>query len=364
MNKYFFAVATAALLGSAAFGQQAQNKYTVTGDIKGLKDTTLYMVFSGDEDRKDSTAVSNGHFSFTGSIAEPTMAVIYGQRSQIRFFIENKDIHIRGNVDSLETARIKGSSTQKEYEAYKLSIKDITDKQEGLYKLYGNASEKKDTAALASVKDRLKTIDEQMKDRMKKYITAHPSSPVSLYEIRGLSYAGDYPELERLFSSLDNSLQNSVAGRNFVKELTILKKLAIGQPALDFTQKDLQGQTVQLSQYNKGKYVLLDFWASWCGPCRAENPNVLKAYNHFKDKQFEVLGVSLDDDGAKWKEAVQKDGMPWTQVSDLKGWKNEAARQYNIMGIPSNFLLDPNGIIIAKNLRGDELEKKLAEVLK
>jgi peroxiredoxin len=364
MNKQLAGMVSLVLLGSVALGQSVKEGYTIKGDIKGLKDPYIYRVFSGDSDNKDSAAVSNGHFTFTGKVAEPTMTVLYAGRTQVRFFLENKDIHVDGSADSSENIRVKGSSTQKEYEAYNSSMKDIRDRQEKLYQQYDETSTKKDTAALSSVKDQLKILGEESKVRMKKYIAAHPSSPISLYELRGLAYSGDPAELEKIFSSLDNKQQNSVAGQNFVKELAIMKKIAIGQPAMDFAQKDMQGQSVQFSLYNKGKYVLLDFWASWCGPCRAENPNVLKAYNQFKDKQFDVLGVSLDDDGAKWKEAVQKDAMPWTQVSDLKGWKNEAARQYNINGIPSNFLVDPNGIIIAKNLRGEDLEKKLAEVLK
>jgi peroxiredoxin len=364
MNRKLVNIISFALLGPVAFGQSPKGGYTIKGDIKGLKDPYIYRVFSGDTDGKDSAAVSNGHFTFTGKVAEPTMTVLYAGRMQVRFFIENKTIYIDGSADSSENIRVKGSSTQKEYEAYNSSMKDIRDRQEKLYQQYEESSTKKDTATLSSVKAQLKTLGEERKDRTKKYIASHLSSPISLYELRGLAFSGDPAELEKIFSSLDSRQQNSAAGQNFSKELAIMKKIAIGQPALDFSQKNMQGQSVQFSQYSKGKYVLLDFWASWCGPCRAENPNVLKAYNQFKDKQFEVLGVSLDDDGAKWKEAVQKDGMPWVQVSDLKGWKNEAARQYNINGIPSNFLVDPNGIIIARDLRGEDLEKKLAEVLK
>ena len=145
--------------------------------------------------------------------------------------------------------------------------------------------------------------------------------------------------------------------------LAVLKKSAIGQPMIDFTQADVNGKPVRLSDY-KGKYVLLDFWASWCGPCRAENPNVLKAYNQFKDKNFTVVGVSLDEKADKWKEAIEKDGMPWMQVSDLKGFRNEVAQQYGIQAIPFSFLIDPQGIIVAKELRGAALHTKLAEILK
>lgn len=131
---------------------------------------------------------------------------------------------------------------------------------------------------------------------------------------------------------------------------------------MDFTQNDINGKAVKLSDF-KGKYVLLDFWASWCGPCRAENPNVLKAYNQYKDKNFTILGVSLDEKGDAWQKAIKDDALPWMQVSDLKGWQNEASSKYGISGIPANFLINPEGIIIAKDLRGEDLETKLAEVL-
>jgi peroxiredoxin len=147
------------------------------------------------------------------------------------------------------------------------------------------------------------------------------------------------------------------------KRLAILKNSSLGEPIIDFTLHDLDDRPMTLSDYRKGKYVLVDFWASWCGPCRAENPHLLKAYNRFRSKNFSVLGVSLDEDGASWKEAVHKDGMPWAQVSDLKGWNGDVPLKYGIQAIPFNFLVDTNGIIIAKNLRGTELEKRLEEVL-
>ena len=152
-------------------------------------------------------------------------------------------------------------------------------------------------------------------------------------------------------------------GADFVSFVEKLKATAIGQPAPEISLPDPNGKILTLSSF-KGKYVLVDFWAKWCGPCRRENPNVVKAYNKFKGKAFDILGVSLDRNKADWLQGIQEDGLVWNHVSDLKYFESQAARDYNINGIPFSILVDPNGIIIAKNLRGTELHKKLEEVLK
>ena len=165
-----------------------------------------------------------------------------------------------------------------------------------------------------------------------------------------------------MYKALTLYAQQTNAGKRIAKKLAVLKRSAIGQPFIDFVQNDTSGHPIRLSGY-KGKYVFLDFWASWCAPCRAENPNILSAYNLYKNKNFTVLAVSLDEDLNKWKKAIEEDKMPWQEVSDLKGFKNSVAKTYGISAIPCNFLIDPNGIIIAKNLRDVALKNKLAEVL-
>ena len=211
----------------------------------------------------------------------------------------------------------------------------------------------------------MKTLQDKQEVILKGFVTAHPASYISLMVINLLGRQGAAPtEVESLYNSLDPSLKELEIAKMIKKSIDGQKVTDVGSMAPDFSQPDVNGNQVKLSSF-RGKYVLVDFWASWCGPCRAENPNVVKAYNKYKGKNFTVLGVSLDKPGATadWQGAIKSDGLTWTQVSDLKFWKNEAAVLYLVQSIPANFLIDPNGKIVAKNLRGTDLEDKLAELL-
>ncbi|MGN6508938.1 MAG: peroxiredoxin family protein, partial [Chitinophaga sp.] len=199
----------------------------------------------------------------------------------------------------------------------------------------------------------------------KKFLETHTGSVVALDVVKQLAGSTpDYAEVYPQFARLSEDVRESEAGKTYAEYLEKIKAVSIGATAPEFSQNDTEGKPVSLASF-RGKYVLIDFWASWCGPCRKENPNVVKAYNTYKGKNFTILGVSLDKEDAKdkWLQAIADDNLTWTHVSDLAFWNNAVAKQYAVRSIPQNFLIDPQGKIVAKNLRGKALEDKLAELL-
>jgi peroxiredoxin len=204
---------------------------------------------------------------------------------------------------------------------------------------------------------------EQKKD-MWQFIKTHPLSPVSLYILKhDEENYPDYDNLEPYFDALSDTLRQTGFGKQYQQMLNQLRLVRIGAPAPEITMNNPEGKPISLSSF-KGKYVLIDFWASWCGPCRRENPSVIEAYNQFRDQNFTILGVSLDKEKQPWLKAIMDDQLSWTQVSDLQFWDNAAAQSYSVKAIPQNFLVDPEGKIIAKNLFGKRLTKRLGKIFR
>ncbi|PRD52008.1 TlpA disulfide reductase family protein [Sphingobacterium gobiense] len=340
-------------------GAVMAQKAEITGNITGLEDGQIVFTRLVDgEYKQDSVETAGGNFTWSADLKTPQkIGMMFPSRYFSFFAAGNEQIKIAGTADSLWALKVSGSKLQDEAVAYEKNLQDLTDQEMPLYQKWGKGTEEEQR----ELEEKIGELRRQKRERARAYIVAHPNSYFSLDLVNERAMMGAYEDIKPVFDLLSAEKRNTEVGQALVKRLDVLKRSAIGEPMLNFTQNDQNGNPVIFEDF-KGKYVLVDFWASWCGPCRAENPNVLKEYNLYKDKNFTVLGVSLDDNADRWKKAIEEDKMPWTQVSDLKGFKNEVSTYYGIMGIPSTLLVDPSGKIIAKDLRGEMLAKKLDEL--
>ncbi|RPD42505.1 TlpA disulfide reductase family protein [Chitinophaga barathri] len=357
----------------------AQDTYTIKGKVGTHNEPVkAYLIYAADGKRViDSATLTNGAFTFSGTVKSPTSATValnYGpatprsvaQAENVKIYLEKGDILIQGK-DSMRNATVKGGANNADNAELNTLLKSVNERNGALMAKYYAATPEmqKDSVFMSGIMAESKAIEGDRKVLQKQFIDKHTKTVVALDAVK--QYAGsvpDYAEVYPLFTKLSPEVQNSEAGKTYATYLNNIKAVAIGAVAPEFVQNDPEGKPVSLTSF-RGKYVLIDFWASWCGPCRAENPNVVKAYNSYKDKNFTILGVSLDQPNAKdkWLKAISDDNLTWTQVSDLAFWDNAVAKQYAVRSIPQNFLLDPQGKIIAKNLRGEELDKKLSELI-
>ncbi len=322
-----------------AVGCGANGGYTLKGNIEGVDTKMVYLnVYDGvKENVIDSAEMKeDGTFEFSGKVDMPIVATLTNDKKNMfgMLFLENNDITIEGSANGESPMVVTGSENQIIYDSLGAKIEKAVSEEE--FHSILNA-----------------TIAENSDKVIAPFMVAN-----------ALAYSLGANELQAYVDGFDKSIMESVYVKAIQDRIEKLKKTEVGQPFIDFTSKDVEGNEIALSSVvGEGKWVLLDFWASWCGPCRAENPHVVEAYNNYKDKGFVVFGYSLDQDGDDWREAVEKDGLEWTNVSDLALWGSAPSNAYAVSSIPSNVLINPEGIIVAKNLRGDDLTKFLEENL-
>jgi peroxiredoxin len=373
MKKLLYLLLATVVLASCSTAPKAPH-FNITGKISGADSVTFILQkrVDGKIVKVDSAMVLKGQFVIKGGsveFPERVSLMVKGKRSGMSLYLENSDIVITGNIDSLsfpDKIKITGSKTQDEYTAYQKALKPISDKNNALYEEYNVAKKANDKAKMAEIEKKSDAIYAEQTAFTKEYVKTHPASYLTPTLLQSLSYELDFPEIESFINGLDTSVAKVPVIKDLKVRVAVMKTVAIGQKAPDFTLNDVNDKPVALSsKFGKSKLLLVDFWASWCGPCRAENPNVVKVFKEFNKKGLDIFSVSLDQEGAKdkWLQAIKDDKLTWTHVSDLKYWSCAAAKLYAVNSIPANFLLDDKGTIIAKNLRGDELYNKVKELL-
>jgi len=350
--------------------QNKSGNYQISGEIAGVDSGKVYLLkpeVGKAPIVEDTAAVVNGKFEMegiAGKYATFHLLRLNNKQYFAEFFLEGGKTNIKAYKDSaINATKISGSS---ETDVFNIFIKELTSLQQKMNnykKEYQAAAAKQNQQEMDRIQADFQASSDNMIVFTKNFIRENNNSVVAPFILfNQLAPSLEYAQLKELTDTISSELDGSEYMIKLKEYLSQKSKTAIGAIASDFTMKDTEGNDFTLSSL-RGKYVLIDFWASWCSPCRKENPNVVSAYNEFKDKGFDIVGVSLDKDKKAWLKAIKDDHLTWHHVSDLKFWNNVVARTYGVQSIPYNILLDKEGKIIAMNLRGENLSKKLKEVM-
>jgi len=384
---YLFVAATIAVLFSCSDekkteeGKDAAIHYSVHGTITNAGAGKAYLESIKGKQWVviDSSELKNGEVDFSGTIDTVDIYRLRLTNNSYLPLILNADtIAFKADASNFfETVTYTGSKDNETYANFNKKILAFNKTHTGLSKMLDSLKHVVAPSIIATnCMNEIKSVEADMKAFVQQSIKANTASPVVFSMLSYADWENDFPFIESVTTTIKQQQPNYKYTKSLVTNVSQYKtyldqKLAkekgnpaaIGKEAPEFVLPDVNGKMIRLSSF-RGKYILLDFWASWCGPCRQESPNVVKAYNKYKGKNFDIFSVSLDDNKDKWLNAIQKDGLTWTHVSDLHAWESSVVRLYQVEGIPATFLLDPKGVVIARDLRGNELEEKLEELLK
>lgn len=372
MKKIFSLVGALALMASC--NNASTDSFTISGDVKGIEDgTKVYLKKQTEMDvvSIDSTEVKNGKFEIKGKAGETEISYIaFGKEGNLGlpFILENGNIKVDFNKDDLENSKVTGTKNNDYFVTFNKEAgvlqKKVVEFQQQNQMLIMEAQQNNNERVL----DSLYGINEKYTNELKNYtlsfVEKTPDAFISILILNQMTQGSSIEpaKSQALFDKMPKEIKESKQGKELAELLAKVGKVAVGKKAPDFSAPNPEGKIVSLKE-SLGKVTIIDFWASWCGPCRVENPNVVKLYNKFHEKGLNIIGVSLDKDGDKWKEAIAKDGLTWAQISNLQFWQDPIAADYSVKAIPATFILDENGVIVARDLRGEELEAKVAELL-
>lgn len=341
--------------------------FVITGKLEKMKTGTINLnIYEQGKTINLSTQIEDGNFKFTGFVPSPnfaTLTIPERKNDFFTFYIEPASISIVGRGDSLKLLMVKNSRVNDDDKLLKNRLDIISRREAANSAVYEKAFKEKNTAILDSLEELDNEILGDKRKVVAEFVKDNPGSLRGAMAIaENFNYYAEADEVEPIYNLLDEKIKNSSKGKEIRKMIDVYASVAVGNKAPEINQFTPDSSRLSLSSL-KGKFVLIDFWASWCGPCRRENPNIVKAFKQFSEKGFTVFGVSYDTKKENWIKAIQDDTLSWAQVSTLNGWENETSSLYGIKAIPSNVLIDKDGIIIAKNIFGKKLIARLQELL-